>query len=129
MPRFLLERWERVKQGGVPLGSLIVDNSLVSQVVQFNCGLTLLIRRSATPPKITLKLPAEEEKPKGATKSEERERKRARLDTTGIPDEYEVVLPSHTVKNTYVFTEHERTWVAQPGEENSAARRKREKGG
>lgn len=74
----------------------------------------------ATPPKITLKLPAEEAK--------EPKAKRARLDVQGIPDEYEVVLPSHTVKNTFVFSEHERTWVAQPGSESSAARRKREKG-
>ena len=77
-----------------------------------------------TPPKITLKLPAEEPK-----EAKEPKAKRARLDVQGIPDEYEVVLPpSHTVKNTFVFSEKERTWVAQPGEESSSARRKREKG-
>lgn len=74
------------------------------------------------PPKITLKLPIQEE---GA---QEPPNKRARLNVEGIPDEYEVVMPSERAKNTYVFTEHERTWVAAPGEESSSAKRKREKG-
>lgn len=73
---------------------------------------------------ITLRLPSEDKTPPAP----DGERKRKRLDVSGIPDEYEVVLPSHTVKNTYVFTEHIRTWVSQPGEEHSAAKRKRQKG-
>lgn len=74
------------------------------------------------PPKITLKLPIQEQG------DEEPANKRARLNVEGIPDEYEVFMPSERAKNTYVFTEHERTWVAAPGEESSSAKRKREKG-
>jgi hypothetical protein len=91
---------------------------------------------SETPPKITLKLPVEKEEKEANGKAKDKKgkdkdkdsKKRPLLDVHGIPNEYEVSLPSHVVKNTYVFTEHERTWVAQPGEEGSAARRKRQKG-
>ncbi|CAK9787439.1 Rap30/74 interaction domain-containing protein [Cutaneotrichosporon oleaginosum] len=100
IPRFLLERWERVKQEGVHLGSLIIDNNSI-------------------PPKITLKLPSEEDK--------EPPTKRAKLNTEGIPDEYEVVMPSERVKNTFIFSENERVWVAQPGSGEDSQRRKHQK--
>ncbi|KAL1407382.1 hypothetical protein Q8F55_006804 [Vanrija albida] len=109
VPRFLVERWERVNQGGVLLGTLFVDNSKV-------------------PPYITLKLPVEdEEEDKKAEKPAGRPPKRAGLDTNGIPDEYEVILNSEHPKNTYIFTEKKRTWVAQGGGESSSTKRKREK--
>ncbi|BEI84495.1 hypothetical protein CcaverHIS002_0410990 [Cutaneotrichosporon cavernicola] len=100
IPRFLLERWERVKEEGVHLGSLIIDNSTL-------------------PPKITLKLPTEDDK--------QPPNKRARLNVEGIPDEYEVVMPSERVKNTYIFSENERVWVAQPGSGEDSQRRKHQK--
>jgi transcription initiation factor TFIIF subunit beta len=31
VPRFLLERWERVPEAGVELGTLVVDNSYASR--------------------------------------------------------------------------------------------------
>lgn len=83
-------------------------------------GLTL----SATPPKITLKLPTEDDD-KG---SKEPARKRAKLNTDGIPDEYAVVMPSERVKNTYIFSEAERVWVAKPGSGGASQRRKHQKG-
>ncbi|TXT13090.1 hypothetical protein VHUM_01491 [Vanrija humicola] len=100
VPRFLLERWERVEQAGVLLGTLNVDNS-------------------KNPPYITLKLPVEEET--------EEDTKRTKLDTNGIPDEFQVILNAERVKNTFIFTEKERTWVAQGGGESSSTKRKREK--
>lgn len=75
------------------------------------------------PPRITLKLPIQ-----APDENEGPANKRARLNAEGIPDEYEVVMPSERAKNTYIFTENQRTWVATPGQESSAAKRKREKG-
>lgn len=85
---------------------------------------------SVNPPKITLKLPVQaDEKPAGGATAADRAAKRSKLDVNGIPDEYEVVMPSHHVKNTFVFTEQSRTWVSQPGSgESSSMKRKREKG-
>lgn len=76
--------------------------------------------RSVDPPVITLKLPVEEDK--------EPPNKRAKLNTEGIPDEYAVIMPSERVKNTYIFSENERVWVAQPGSGEDSQRRKHQKG-
>jgi len=35
IPRFLLERWERVSEAGVELGTLVVDNSSVQHLLSF----------------------------------------------------------------------------------------------
>jgi hypothetical protein len=76
--------------------------------------------RSAPTPKVTLKLPAEEDK--------EPANKRAKLNTEGIPDEYEVVMPTERVKNTFIFSENERVWVAKAGSGEDSQRRKHQKG-
>lgn len=84
--------------------------------------------RSKNPPYITLKLPVEEDEEKKPEKGASRPAKRTKLDTNGIPDEFQVILNTERVKNTFIFTEKERTWVAQGGGESSSAKRKREKG-
>ncbi|KAL7423874.1 hypothetical protein Q5752_001459 [Cryptotrichosporon argae] len=122
IPRFLLERWERVNEGGVHLATLVVDNS-------------------THPPRISLKLPdtadAGPSTPSacasgsgsGAGRPSQPISRRplaGAYDTHGIPDEYEVTMPAERVRNTYVFTERERTWVGGRGE-SGLAKRKREK--
>lgn len=105
------------------LGTLVVDNSSVWEGADKEGEETLTSR--AQPPKITLKLPVEEEEKKGNGPPN----KRAKLNTEGIPDEYEVVMPSERVKNTYIFSEAERVWVAKPGESSGPSqRRKHQKG-
>lgn len=78
------------------------------------------LTRSAPTPKVTLKLPAEDDK--------EPANKRAKLNTEGIPDEYEVVMPTERVKNTFIFSENERVWVAKAGSGEDSQRRKHQKG-
>lgn len=59
-------------------------------------------------------------------------RRRDELDTRNIPHEYGVDMPGGLgaqVQNKFIFSEHKRTWVAEPGEaESGAALRKRQKG-
>ena len=85
------------------------------------------------PPKITLKLPAEEDEkpnldPLGSSAGPSR--KKPRYDTSGVPDEYSVHIPADRSKNTFVFTERPR--IYGPGTPNPGVdqfgRKKREKG-
>ncbi|RSH91542.1 hypothetical protein EHS25_009841 [Saitozyma podzolica] len=128
VPRFLLERWERVPEAGIELGTLVVDNSVV-------------------PAKVTLRLPDTSvlHLENGAAKKDEHDEEQEPLheagpsrrhvplkyDTTGIPDEYEVNVPVERARNTWVFSERVRTWAEMGGGSNRAAqatgKRKREK--
>ncbi|ODN98040.1 hypothetical protein I350_07682 [Cryptococcus amylolentus CBS 6273] len=91
VPNFLLRRWEEVQEGGIELGRLLVDNS-------------------TTPPKVTLRLthPNEHE-------VEGQRAKRARYDTEGIPDEFDVNIPVERSKNTYVFSETKKVYEKGSG--------------
>ncbi|ORX40490.1 transcription initiation factor IIF, beta subunit-domain-containing protein [Kockovaella imperatae] len=96
IPRFLLEQWERVTEGGVELGTLVVDNNF-------------------QPPKISLRLPdtstssteGQDDPMNGNRAGPSR---RPRYDTSSIPDQYEVNVPEERAKNTFVFTERVRKW-------------------
>ena len=48
IPRFLLERWERVPNAGVELGTLVVDNSSVQEIHSLRRSLLILLQGSAT---------------------------------------------------------------------------------
>ncbi|WVR09689.1 hypothetical protein IAU60_006764 [Kwoniella sp. DSM 27419] len=97
IPRFLLERWEMVEEGGIELGALVIDGS-------------------TTPAKISLRLthPIDDIKPSPSGEEPEfrSSAKRARYDTSGIPDEYTVHVPDDRAKNTFVFTEKKRVYGA-----------------
>jgi transcription initiation factor TFIIF subunit beta len=111
LPRFLLERWERVPEAGVELGTLVVDSSYASS--------SGLLRRKlmtrTNPPTIHLRLPAEasaEDPPEPENQAgPSRPPKRRKYDTRGIPDEYEVQVPNDRAKNTFVFQETKRDWT------------------
>ncbi|WVQ81721.1 hypothetical protein IAT38_003846 [Cryptococcus sp. DSM 104549] len=110
IPKFLLERWEKVQEGGIELGRLVVDNS-------------------TTPPKITLRLTD----PEDGNDEQKAAAKRARYDTQGLPDEYSVHVPEERSKNTFVFSETKRTYVQGQGSggqgvpRDAWGKRKREK--
>ncbi|KAK4689453.1 transcription initiation factor TFIIF subunit beta, partial [Tremellales sp. Uapishka_1] len=87
IPKFLLERWERVQEAGVELGTLMIDNA-------------------AATPTVTLRLPPPEV-PQIDSLGSSSKRK---YDTSGIPEEYEIYMPPEGPRNTYIFSEKERTW-------------------
>lgn len=131
VPRFLLERWERVPEVGVELGTLVVDNSSADRPLLF---LNKLMSHSAVPPKITLRLPTSDSHPptpaddamNGQPIAGPSQRK---YDTTNIPDEYEVYVPDERAKNTYVFTERIRAWGPMSrGGVIGGGKKRREKG-
>lgn len=91
---------------------------------------TLVVDNSSTPPTITLRLPKEAEGGPDRPK-----RRRDELDTHGIPQDYRVDMrqadsTDDRVRNKFIFSEQQRTWVGQPGGgESSTKKRRREKGG
>jgi transcription initiation factor TFIIF subunit beta len=131
LPRFLLERWERVPEAGVELGTLVVDSSYIL----FSAPSTIThadpLSSRVNPPTIHLRLPAETEAEAAETEAQAgesstmgaRPSKRRKYDTRGIPDEYEVQVPSERAKNTFVFQETKRDWgLGQDGKKRTKER-------
>jgi transcription initiation factor TFIIF subunit beta len=157
VPRFLLERWERVPEAGIELGTLVVDNSYASGVFVIGAHRPSGARcrshwNSVVPAKVTLRLPDTSVlhlENGGAAKKDEHDEEQMqehlneagpsrrhvplKYDTTGIPDEYEVNVPVERARNTWMFSERVRTWAEMGGGSSRAAqatgKRKREKGG